>query len=358
MKNALRTVASAALLTAVSFNVLPNLTVEAQETNEWTPRTVQEIKADLEANNGVYTIQWGDTLSAIARAMNMSLREVMVVNQIDNPDLIQAGSVMQFFADEHVVTFEAEEVAPVAYSTYTGEEVALPSAYQAPTASENLTVDYVAEWVTETPATPVAEEVAPVAEEVITEAVEEAAPVAEEVAPVAEMTPAPVETPAPVVEATPEANEPVATETLEAVEEVPAVPVAEEPTYTEKEVINNGMVTYTAPAEEVAEPAPVVEEVAPEVVEPVVEDVVAPAQAVTNDAEYAAKEWIAMKESGGDYNAVNPTGKYIGRYQLTNTYLNGDHSPENQERVADEYVMNRYGSWTAAKAFWEANGWY
>lgn len=70
----------------------------------------------------------------------------------------------------------------------------------------------------------------------------------------------------------------------------------------------------------------------------------------------AAKEWIAMKESSGSYDARN--GIYIGRYQLTNTYLNGDYSPENQERVADAYVASRYGSWSVAKAFWLANGWY
>lgn len=69
-----------------------------------------------------------------------------------------------------------------------------------------------------------------------------------------------------------------------------------------------------------------------------------------------AKEWIAQKESGGSYDAQN--GIYIGRYQLTNTYLNGDYSIENQERVADAYVAGRYGSWSAAKAFWLANGWY
>lgn len=70
----------------------------------------------------------------------------------------------------------------------------------------------------------------------------------------------------------------------------------------------------------------------------------------------AAKEWIAQKESGGSYDARN--GIYIGRYQLTNTYLNGDYSPENQERVADAYVASRYGSWSAAYQFWLANGWY
>ena len=70
----------------------------------------------------------------------------------------------------------------------------------------------------------------------------------------------------------------------------------------------------------------------------------------------AAKEWIARKESSGSYTAQN--GQYYGRYQLTITYLNGDLSPENQEKVANQYVINRYGSWSAAKNFWLANGWY
>ena len=74
----------------------------------------------------------------------------------------------------------------------------------------------------------------------------------------------------------------------------------------------------------------------------------------TEDA--AAKEWIAQKESSGSYTAQN--GQYYGRYQLTITYLNGDLSPANQEKVANQYVVNRYGSWSAAKNFWLANGWY
>ena len=70
----------------------------------------------------------------------------------------------------------------------------------------------------------------------------------------------------------------------------------------------------------------------------------------------AAKEWIAQKESSGSYTAQN--GKYYGRYQLSLSYLNGDLSEANQEKVANQYVVNRYGSWSAAKNFWLANGWY
>ena len=117
-----------------------------------------------------------------------------------------------------------------------------------------------------------------------------------------------------------------------AVEETPAVAetVVEETTYEE---------TYEAPA-----PAPAA-----------AESYSSPASTVSG-SEAEAKEWIAQKESGGSYTATN--GRYIGRYQLTDSYLNGDHSAENQERVADAYVAGRYGSWTAAKNFWLNNGWY
>lgn len=70
----------------------------------------------------------------------------------------------------------------------------------------------------------------------------------------------------------------------------------------------------------------------------------------------SAKEWIAQRESGGSYSARN--GQYIGRYQLSSAYLNGDYSPANQERTANRYVSQRYGSWANAKAFWQSHGWY
>ena len=107
--------------------------------------------------------------------------------------------------------------------------------------------------------------------------------------------------------------------------------------------------TVSAPAAETTE----VEEETPVASAPVAEETVA---ATVSGSEAEAKEWIAQKESGGSYTATN--GRYIGRYQLTDSYLNGDYSAENQERVADAYVAGRYGSWSAAKNFWLNNGWY
>ena len=133
--------------------------------------------------------------------------------------------------------------------------------------------------------------------------------------------------------------------------------------YVGQELVIDGPVapapsTYKAPAaqnEAVSAPVAATTEVAPVASAPA--EAVAPTPASTvsgSDAE--AKEWIAQKESGGSYTATN--GQYIGRYQLTASYLNGDYSAENQERVADAYVAGRYGSWSAAKNFWLNNGWY
>ena len=132
--------------------------------------------------------------------------------------------------------------------------------------------------------------------------------------------------------------------------------------YVDQVLVIEGTASTTAPAATTEETAPVATETVEE----------APAATTTYEApaaesntvatstvsgsEAEAKEWIAQKESGGSYTATN--GRYIGRYQLTDSYLNGDYSAENQERVADAYVAGRYGSWTAAKNFWLNNGWY
>ncbi|HHZ8366650.1 TPA: LysM peptidoglycan-binding domain-containing protein [Enterococcus faecium] len=121
---------------------------------------------------------------------------------------------------------------------------------------------------------------------------------------------------------------------------VQEAPVQAEPVQAEQPVVQETVQTETQAA-------------------PVAETQSAPAATATTTtatSTNAAKEWIAQKESSGSYTATN--GRYIGRYQLDSSYLNGDYSAANQEKVAEQYVASRYGSWEAAKAFWEANGWY
>ena len=75
-----------------------------------------------------------------------------------------------------------------------------------------------------------------------------------------------------------------------------------------------------------------------------------------SSAEASARAWIVQRESGGDYNARN--GKYIGKNQLDKSYLNGDYSPANQEKTAERYVKQRYGSWVNAQKHWQTHNWY
>lgn len=138
--------------------------------------------------------------------------------------------------------------------------------------------------------------------------------------------------------------------------------------YVDQVLVIEGTASTVAPAATTEETAPVATETVEEApaatttyeapaapATPAAESNTAAVSTVSG-SEAEAKEWIAQKESGGSYTATN--GRYIGRYQLTDSYLNGDYSAENQERVADAYVAGRYGSWTAAKNFWLNNGWY
>lgn len=70
----------------------------------------------------------------------------------------------------------------------------------------------------------------------------------------------------------------------------------------------------------------------------------------------SSANYIANRESGGSYSARN--GQYIGKYQLSASYLHGDYSPANQERVARQYAISRYGSWQAAANFHRTHGWW
>lgn len=313
MKKSMKFTAAASLVAALAINVGPALA------QTWTARTLDQVQETLaQSTDGVYVIQWGDTLHTIAKATGYSVADLAVINEVQDIHTIQAGAVLYFDQAQNTVTYvEASQDLVATYElpeeTYvldtTEEWVAPETQLVATNQAQETQVDQVTEWVAPETTQAVVEEVT------------------EWVTPVVEET-----TQALVVE---ETQAPVVEETTQAlvVEETQA-PVVEETTQ-----------------------APIVETTQA----PVVEATTVAATAGTN--QYGgiiseAKEWIAMKESGGDYYIWNPSGKYYGRYQLTVSYLNGDLSPENQERVADEYVLNRYGSWEAAKAFWLQNNWY
>ncbi|HFC9345494.1 MULTISPECIES: LysM peptidoglycan-binding domain-containing protein [Enterococcus] len=85
---------------------------EKVNAEEWTPRTVEQIKADMKGNE--YTIVWGDTLSGISQATNISVQKLADMNKIANVDLIYAGNKLVF--DGNVATVQNNKGETVAQS--------------------------------------------------------------------------------------------------------------------------------------------------------------------------------------------------------------------------------------------------
>ncbi|EMF0105871.1 LysM peptidoglycan-binding domain-containing protein, partial [Enterococcus hirae] len=85
---------------------------------EWTPRTVEQIKADMKGNE--YTIVWGDTLSGISQATNISVQKLADMNKIANVDLIYAGNKLVF--DGNVATVQNNKGETVAQSVIQNED--------------------------------------------------------------------------------------------------------------------------------------------------------------------------------------------------------------------------------------------
>lgn len=103
-KKGLVTLGISAALTGV-FAASPTIEAEAAA---WEPRTVTEIETDIEntEDESTYTIQWGDTLGTISKAFDVSLNEMVEVNEIADKNLIIAGNVLHLSADKETVSVE------------------------------------------------------------------------------------------------------------------------------------------------------------------------------------------------------------------------------------------------------------
>lgn len=366
----------------------------------WTERSIVDVADSINkeiSETGKYTIQWGDTLSVIAEALGLSVEEVTVLNQLENPDLIIAGSTLAFNEEHHQVTFANEDLGEeVTYSTETGEEVepveteevieeVVEPEVTEPITEDGLVLNTVEEWIApETQEVEAAEEVSEFTyetaevsypenlvtweEEVTEEVVAEETPVVEEEIIEESVVEEPVleEEITEVVEETPVVEE-------EIVEEV------EEPTYETDLTVPD----ESQPWEVVEEEEPVVEEpvyVEPEIEEPVYEEPVVeepasgsidyysaslgsmPENAGLSESELAAKLEIRRRESTHNYDIYSVSGNHYGAYQMLDSYFTtygyGDRSPASQEAAANGYVASRYGSWQAALAHHNANNWY
>lgn len=308
----------------------------------WVQRTVEHVRNSV-TNSQYYVVQWGDTLWTISQALDVPTESLVGLNGIANPDLIIAGSVIYYNPSANTVTLDDRQGNVETVQADTHQQVAAEAVPQE-VLSEASQQPVDLSPVTQVHQAPTASAAAFQEAQAAAQAQEQAKPVAEPASAKEQAS----QSSESQVQAASEVNAPVSVEESSSPVAESTAPVAESPAPVEE-----APATPAAPA--LAESS---EEAAPAAEESKTEETSNSSSSGYQGIQSAAKEWIAQKESGGDYNAVNPSGRYIGRYQLTAEYLKGDYSIENQERVADEYVKNRYGSWEAAKVFWEANGWY
>ncbi len=223
---------------------------------EWAPRTVSEISPEIVQEEGkmTYTVQYGDTLSAIALAMNIDMDLLAKINQIADVNLIFPDTVLTTTVDQNNQVTQVEIEAPVQGNTNETVQATVDLTTNQVTVEDTVVpLDQISSVTDSAPVEEVVEQ--PVAEAPVEEVVEQ--PVVE--APIEEVVEQPV------VEALVE--EVVEQPVVEApVEEVVEQPVAEAPV---EEVVEQPVVE--APVEEVVE-QPVAEAPVEEVAEqPVVE---------------------------------------------------------------------------------------
>lgn len=97
---------------AVAFLGISGMTTSTAKADGWVARTTDEVKDEIIHNDeGVqeYTVKYGDTLSVIAEAMDVSLEDLIRVNDIQNANLIYAGTTIKFSADKQEVVVKTEE---------------------------------------------------------------------------------------------------------------------------------------------------------------------------------------------------------------------------------------------------------
>lgn len=123
---------TSATLAAIGFMATAN-PIQANATeytsSTWTARTADQIKADIQnlESGSKYTFQWGDTLSAIAVATDVSVNALVDVNSIGNADMIIAGNAIVLSADHKIVTVEQDsEVKSYDISSEVAVEVETP----------------------------------------------------------------------------------------------------------------------------------------------------------------------------------------------------------------------------------------
>ncbi|HEQ0693743.1 TPA: LysM peptidoglycan-binding domain-containing protein [Streptococcus pyogenes] len=118
-------------VTSVALSLAPLATAQAQE---WTPRSVTEIKSELVLVDNVftYTVKYGDTLSTIAEAMGIDVHVLGDINHIANIDLIFPDTILTANYNQHGQATTLTVQAPASSSSSVSH---VPSSEPLPQAS-------------------------------------------------------------------------------------------------------------------------------------------------------------------------------------------------------------------------------
>ncbi|MDW8710192.1 LysM domain-containing protein [Streptococcus suis] len=223
---------------------------------EWAPRTVSEISPEIVQEEGrmTYTVQYGDTLSAIALAMNIDMDLLAKINQIADVNLIFPDTVLTTTVDQNNQVTQVEIEAPVQGNTNETVQATVDLTTNQVTVEDTVVpLDQISSVTDSAPVEEVVEQ--PVVEAPVEEVVEQ--PVVE--APVEEVVEQPVvEAPVEEIVEQPAVEAPVEEVVEQPVVEAPVEEVAEQPVVETpvEEVVEQPVVE--APVEEVVE-QPVVE---------------------------------------------------------------------------------------------------
>ncbi|HEM4251272.1 TPA: LysM peptidoglycan-binding domain-containing protein [Streptococcus suis] len=183
---------------------------------EWAPHTVSEISPEIVQEEGkmTYTVQYGDTLSAIALAMNIDMDLLAKINQIADVNLIFPDTVLTTTVDQNNQVTQVEIEAPVQGNTNETVQATVDLTTNQVTVEDTVVpLDQISSVTDSAPVEEVVEQ--PVVEAPVEEVVEQ--PVVE--APVEEVVEQPV-VEAPVEEVV---EQPVAEASVEEVVEQPVV---------------------------------------------------------------------------------------------------------------------------------------
>ncbi|MGU7919807.1 LysM peptidoglycan-binding domain-containing protein [Streptococcus suis] len=156
---------------------------------EWAPRTVSEISPEIVQEEGkmTYTVQYGDTLSAIALAMNIDMDLLAKINQIADVNLIFPDTVLTTTVDQNNQVTQVEIEAPVQGNTNETVQATVDLTTNQVTVEDTVVpLDQISSVTDSAPVEEVVEQ--PVAEAPVEEVVEQ--PVVE--APVEEVVEQPV----------------------------------------------------------------------------------------------------------------------------------------------------------------------